>query len=376
MAKRTVTHLIGRIYEAAVDEAVWPMFLEELAETLSAASTVLYLESLQDPKGDVGVCVRTDPALIKEFDEHYSKVNIWTRKGRHLLTPGNVVTGEMVCSPGELRRSEYSEYLDKLRVAHGVGAVIRQDGLAVSVLTSLRSPQAGAFDTEQVALLQALMPHLQRAVEIHARLAHCRVVESGSLEPLERTSLGVIIVQADRRVVFQNRAAERITGSGDGLLIVDGELRTLSSSHTAALREFLANATALSAAPGAIAPPVHLVNRRSLKQPYVLTAAPFSVPSTRVPGLREDAVAVYVRDPEAPLSINGDVLRSLYGLTDAEVDVSTLLASGLSVERIGAALRITPGTTRWHLKRVFEKTGTRNQADLVRAVLTCATISA
>jgi DNA-binding CsgD family transcriptional regulator len=376
MPRRSLPELIARIYEAAVDEKAWPLFVDELAEMLAAPVATLYLANFQNPQGTVGYATPLEPVLIQEFNDHYSKYTPWSQRGRHLLTEGAVVTGEMVCSAAEVRRSEYSEYLRKLSVFHAMGAVIRQDGPQASMLAMLRPTRRGPFDTEDVQIVQQLMPHLQRAHQVHERIAHCRVVESGSLDALNRTAMGVIVLNLAGRVLFQNQAAEAIVRSADGLLVRDGALRAAASADTTRLREFLANAKAVSEGRSVSANHLLLVRRPSLKRPYVLTAMPFPTLSILVPGVREAATVVYVRDPETRLSINGEVLRGLYGLTDAEIEVSTLLASGHAVDAIAAALGITAGTTRWHLKRVFEKTGTRSQADLVRAVLTCATVSA
>lgn len=60
-------------------------------------------------------------------------------------------------------------------------------------------------------------------------------------------------------------------------------------------------------------------------------------------------------------------LRALYGLTAAEAAVAGRIGQAEAVEA-AAAMRITPATLRWHLQRVFEKTGTARQAELVRLV--------
>lgn len=57
------------------------------------------------------------------------------------------------------------------------------------------------------------------------------------------------------------------------------------------------------------------------------------------------------------------------GLTPAELGVLTLLLDGETPSEIAATRGVAISTVRTQLKRLFAKTGTRRQADLVRCVL-------
>ena len=72
-----------------------------------------------------------------------------------------------------------------------------------------------------------------------------------------------------------------------------------------------------------------------------------------------------VTQPEArnePPSLS--LLRDTFSLTRAEAEVAARAAQGEEVARIAEGLGITPGTTRLHLHRIFEKTGVHRQAEL------------
>lgn len=62
-------------------------------------------------------------------------------------------------------------------------------------------------------------------------------------------------------------------------------------------------------------------------------------------------------------------LEELYGLTHAEARVASRVGRGLAVKEIAADLHISVETVRTHLKRIYAKTGTRRQAELVRLIL-------
>lgn len=57
-----------------------------------------------------------------------------------------------------------------------------------------------------------------------------------------------------------------------------------------------------------------------------------------------------------------------FRLTPAEARMTRLLAAGNTVVEIADATCTRPATVRWHLKRVFAKTGVRTQSQLVALV--------
>jgi DNA-binding CsgD family transcriptional regulator len=72
--------------------------------------------------------------------------------------------------------------------------------------------------------------------------------------------------------------------------------------------------------------------------------------------------------PSPPLQPKDDaaVLQSQFGLTPAQARLTGLLLTGRSVKDIAAALGITDDSAREYLKRIYRKTGTHRQTDLVR----------
>ena len=63
------------------------------------------------------------------------------------------------------------------------------------------------------------------------------------------------------------------------------------------------------------------------------------------------------------------VLRSQHHCTTRESALAMALAQGSTLAEAAAALGISIHTARTHLKRVFRKTGTNRQAELVRLML-------
>jgi DNA-binding CsgD family transcriptional regulator len=62
------------------------------------------------------------------------------------------------------------------------------------------------------------------------------------------------------------------------------------------------------------------------------------------------------------------VLTTLFDLTPAEARVLLRVGSGLPASRSALSLGIGENTLKTHLNRIFAKTGTRRQADLVKLI--------
>jgi DNA-binding CsgD family transcriptional regulator len=62
-------------------------------------------------------------------------------------------------------------------------------------------------------------------------------------------------------------------------------------------------------------------------------------------------------------------LISLYGLTRGEASLAAKLIQGKSIEDAASELFVSPHTARTHLKRIFMKTDTHRQPELVVRML-------
>lgn len=74
-------------------------------------------------------------------------------------------------------------------------------------------------------------------------------------------------------------------------------------------------------------------------------------------------------DEDAQIEARLDVAARTYGLSPAQRRVAGLLAQGEDVAGAAGRLGVKPNTVRTQIRRMFDKTGTRNQATLITALL-------
>jgi DNA-binding CsgD family transcriptional regulator len=83
------------------------------------------------------------------------------------------------------------------------------------------------------------------------------------------------------------------------------------------------------------------------------------------PGTENRAALMTLYDQDTSLQVDASVLCKLYGLTRGEAALAIHLLQGKSVEEAAAELFISLHTARTHLKRIFMKTDTHRQTELV-----------
>jgi DNA-binding CsgD family transcriptional regulator len=76
-------------------------------------------------------------------------------------------------------------------------------------------------------------------------------------------------------------------------------------------------------------------------------------------------------DPDIAGTPSPTLLQELFGLTAAEAVFAAEISRGDGMQAVAERLSIAPTTARTHLTRIFEKTGTRRQAELVRLLMQC-----
>ena len=172
--------VVGEIYAAVENPALWPAVLDRVAELLSGESTWLVANYSDSEAADVCAFTRADPAALVEYQLHYDPINVWTRPCDKMFGVGTVGYSHWAVPDAELKKSEfYAGWLKPNSIAYGIGVVIPLPGLAPAFFTSLRSPQTGPFDEAEGRVLQFLLPHLSRAIRLHFEFDGLRSAKQG-----------------------------------------------------------------------------------------------------------------------------------------------------------------------------------------------------
>ncbi|MGI9103437.1 MAG: helix-turn-helix transcriptional regulator [Terriglobales bacterium] len=219
-----------------------------------------------------------------------------------------------------------------------------------------------AWSRADAELFGAVCSHLETAAKLRSETRLSQVKWRAALRALDHLGRGVLLVDRTARVLFANTAARTVLGERDGLYLQEEHLMATRANHNVQLREAL-QAVASQASPSAEL----AIPRPSLRQLLTLLLTPASARLEKSSGNSgmDELVLVFVNDPERKLAVNPSTLSRMYGLTRSEAQLACHILAGESLEEAARALEITANTARTHLKRIFLKTDTNRQSQLI-----------
>jgi len=360
----TLSGLLGLVYEAACDCAAWPAFLAALIRATQSRTALIHLR-LPAP-GDAGCAFAPpcDDALLNAYSERYCSTDPWLKAAERFPSSAVFVGRDLVPHRELVETDFYKHWLRPNGLDDFLGSVIRRPGEPDCVLSLYRSGGTGPFHGSHQALLQALVPHVARAVAVQRRLARAEEQKAAALGIVDRFPVGVFVIDAQRRILFMNREARRLVSGDDGLRVREGTLCGARRRDTEAIRQQLGAAVDCRKDTGGGFSGALRVARSLEFQPLVLVTA--SLPDTGPdPSGCKPAAVVLAADPGRAIRVDANVLRRGFGLTPAEARLACLLVQGKAVEEAASELGVSSHTVRTQLQRVFSKTGTNRQATLV-----------
>jgi DNA-binding NarL/FixJ family response regulator len=184
------------------------------------------------------------------------------------------------------------------------------------------------------------------------------VGEDWGTQVLDRLAIAVIITDRRGEALHLNQAAATLIARKDGLHLDHGRIcRAASPAESRALlNRIAAVCDGEEGEAGSAAIPL---SRPSQRQSLGLVIA----------ATGDHGALLLITDPDDPPPINADTVAARFGLTASESRLACSLAMGKSVEEVAIAMNLTVETIRTYLKRIFAKTGTHRQAELVASLL-------
>jgi DNA-binding CsgD family transcriptional regulator len=180
---------------------------------------------------------------------------------------------------------------------------------------------------------------------------------------LELVRNGAMLVASEGRCHLANRAALAILEKKDGLSLSRTGLVADRAADTRLLQRLLQEAVTAPELGEPKGSPLTLP-RRSTPSALIVRVVPG--PGLNCwPGAQNGAALLTLYDQDLGLEVDESVLSKLYGLTRGEAALAAHLLRGKSIEEAAELLFVSPHTARTHLKRIFMKTDTHRQTELV-----------
>ncbi|MBF0132465.1 MAG: helix-turn-helix transcriptional regulator [Magnetococcales bacterium] len=306
-----------------------------------------------------------------DYTSRYSQKSV-TGKVCFNLPAGEIFIDLMLPNHSEYIKSEaYQDFFRPTQAEHLLQVnLARGTDRILSFIMRRGGGPAAAYTLEEGRLLKILFPHLRQAAQVWQRLAAAKALEDGFQHAMDAFPFGVLLFDAEGRLISMNRVAESIMQHNDGLsLDRDGKLRGRTPAVTHALHRLLARITHMFDEVGLSADHTLMVKRPSEKRPFSLLAFPLGEKQSS-PWFRQPRIGLLLLDPDRSGELSESVMVNLFGLTPAEGRLMSTLVSGVSLRECAERFKVSEHTVRTQLKTLFQKTDTNRQSDLVRLGLT------
>ena len=359
--------LIGAIYDCALAPSLWRETLRDIALACNAHGAIFSLNDLMRDRVLIHNSFGWEQGWLdrrtKYLPEIQQMLDEWSASHPQEGSPF-VMSREI--SQHNLEVSPYVvEFLRPLGVADVVHYFLIQDEGYFSELVLSFSAARGIVSDDQLALGALLLPHLRRAVTINNMLDARTIGQARLVEALDGLNCSVILTDKDATILHANRAAE-IMLHGDGVLKKsDGMLHVCSESANQELRKAIALGAGNVASLGSAGIAVRLTEKNAA--PVFAHVLPLTVSQLR--SAVQPAVAAVFVGGRLSEQCDIDVFVEAFDLTVSEAKVVCYLLKGFTLSEAADELGIARSTIKSHLDKVFQKTGTTRQADLIRVAM-------
>jgi DNA-binding CsgD family transcriptional regulator len=365
--------LIDLIYEAALDIDLWPNVLEKIADT---TGTVHAWIASADRQANVvtAIAPRVDPTLLTLWSDCWALRDPFFTQA--MLRPcGEIYTLDDLISREEFTATAvFKEVWQPANYSLATaGSNLVAEEKFCTLLAISNTPGQDYLRDEQLRLFKIISQHVARSVRMSGQLWKLDLTNLAAEEQFEQLPYSAMLVDVWGRVVLANAAAKQMLDARDGIVLHNGRLMVPSAPD--ALQELIASC--VRAAPELGGPGGEVVMPRNFPlSPVNVTVAPLRSHArlTDAPwiGFGPPVAVVSVRDPDFDRHRREENLRHRFGLTNAEAALATEIVKGDGRRAAAQRCGITDSTAKSHLAHIFEETGTRRQAELIRLLLSAA----
>jgi len=373
--------IIGLVYQGPLEAQPWQSFLRCLRTRLNSDYAGIMLRS---GGKDLAPLVIMDHASLLDPQE-IERRSALGAKYSHLdplvntlasSKSGTIYTIDEVIPRATLIKGDYYQHVMKPnQMEYFLGMTVTEPGGWQSFVGLMNTKRRGNFGAPEKKFFEAFRPHMERALEIYARLKQNESEKHILEETFNRLMIGTFILDGRGRIIDVNGAGQELLRLHKSIHSTKGKLGFTKKQDNERLQGLIEHALSARKQPSSAA----FVDAIQVKCP----------PATQLGVLvrsvhAQDAywnevspsVAVYVGEVGHQSIALEHFVSRMFGLTRSEAMLATLLAQGMTLAEAAAKLQITHSTVRSYTKNLFGKVGVSRQAELVRLILTSVAILA
>ena len=363
-----LTRFIGDIYDATLGSSRWPDVLAQIASFVGGQAAVLLSKDAVSKYGNVCYQSGVSSYYVELYANVYWKLDPVTSltdcKIEEVLSVPDLIPYDQFCAG-----SFFREWAQPQGWIDAATAVLEKTATGCAYLSVLCNGTGGMVNDELRRRMRLLMPHVRRAVRT-SRLIDLAQAEAATYSDiLDGLGSAIFLVDAEGLIVHGNAASRSLLDKGELLSTSDGHLCASDAQVDQALHNALVAAGSSISDEEINGKSIALPLRARTGERYIAEVLPLIAGERRKSGPTATAVAaLFVRKAELETTPPPEVIGKTYKLTPTELRVLLGIVNIGGIRQVAVDLGVADTTIKTHLGRLFEKTGVRRQADLVRLV--------
>ena len=304
---------IGDIYDATIDRSLWVSVLGKCAQFLVGSAEALFSKDAASKTGNAVHYYGIDPYFERLYFEKISKLDPLT-VGHYFAEIGEPVSVADIMPYEEfLETRAYREWGQPQGIVDTLNVALDKTATSAAFFAIFRHERHGRVDDEMRQCMRFIIPHLRRSVLI-GRVIDLKTAEAAMFsDSLDCIRDGILLVNERGRIVHANANGHTLLAEGSLLRADGGKL--------------------------------------------VITAATYAAVAT-----------LFVRRAALEVPSPPEIIAKTYKLTPTELQVLLAIVEVGGVPETAVALGVAETTVKAHLRRLFDKTSSSRQADLVKLV--------
>ena len=359
--------IVADIYDAALDPPLWRKVLKDVCGfARGGPSASLFWQDAARKTGNSYFVWGGEARFGQLYWEKYIALNPFTPAAGSFAVEQLYSAADVLPPPEFIETEFYKEWMSPQGWGDVLSVNLDKTATGRAVFSIARHARDGLVDEEMRQRVRLLVPHVRRAVMIGKLIDLNRQQAAALADTLDGLHAGAFLVDADGRLVHANTSANDMLNDGN-VLHANGRLVAFDAKGDQELHDIFAAARDGDAALGGKGVAVQLTARNGDR--FITNVLPLTTGARRKAGVPYSAVAaVFVQRAGNDTPPSLDALAERYQLTPAELRVLIAIIDIGGVPEVAAALHLSQATVRTHLRHVFEKTGVRRQADLVKLI--------
>lgn len=362
-----VLDLIDGIYAAAVDTGELSQTIGKVANAAGADSALLFTPS-HDAHRRLWAAHEIRPESMAGYAEHYVDLDVWTHAvyRRKPRIGDLLIDRDLVPNDTFIRSAFLNEFLEPIDIFWYMGVFLDFANPALGssdiTLSLFGSRRRNPFDQSTRNLLNAITPHLRRALRAYSVLKPAG--NGPGPAALNTLPTPIAVCAADGNIIYVNAAAESLLTAQSAISARAGCLHACDPrddpSLMAAIRRTVNDSSGYAGA-------TLTVRGIGDATSYTVVVCPMVIDAqTPAPGGK---AAVVTFHPDAAQAKPWQVLQKSFALTGAEVRLLQGFYLGGTLSDVAERIGISTSTARTQIKSIFAKTGVRRQVELMQLLV-------